>query len=149
GDVGRDGESPWSARIGPEAERYERHRYAPLEMEQAQAAAAPAAEILADQRPPPAQHERAVRGEVRARDAALCAHQQPRRAQGEQHVTRAREPQVGGAAVPPATLEQRLDVQVAPHGEALALALERQLHEVDPTTAERAVRTECAVGGCG
>ena len=64
-------------------------------------------------------------------------------------MTRAGEPQVGGAAVPPATLEQRLDVQVAPHGEALALALERQLHEVDPTAAERDVRTECAVGGCG
>src|SRR5204862_4021819 len=117
---------------------------APIEKEQTPAAAPPAAEFVPEQAATPAQHERAGPREVRPGDAGLGADQQPRRAQGEQYVSRTGEPEVGGAAVQSASLEQRLDVQVAPHREALALALERQLHEVDPTAAEGAVGTKRA-----
>src|SRR5438093_13744748 len=135
------------SRVWSYTERQERNRNAPLEMQQGHPPAAPAAEFVAEERPPPAEHERAVRGEIRARDPALAAHQHAGGAQREQHMTGAGEPQVGDAAVLPAALEHRLEVQVASHREALAPALEPELHEVDPGAAEGGVRTEAAVRG--
>src|SRR5690349_24180645 len=77
-------------------------------MNECHAGAAPLPEVLAQQRSPSSQHERAVRREIAPRDAPLGADQDPRGSDREQHVARAPEPQVRGTAVQSAGLGDAL-----------------------------------------
>src|SRR5689334_19930856 len=147
GDEGREREGARRSRVRADPERDERDGDAPLEMHQRHAGPAPSPEVVAQQSPTPAQHERAVRRKVGAGDATLRANQEPRAARGHQNMAGTPEPQVRRASVEPARLDGALEMQVAPHGEPLAPPLERQLHQVDAGAAERGVRSEGAVRG--
>src|SRR5204863_8413509 len=111
--------------------------------------AAPGAERVAEQGTAPAEHERAASREPRARAATLCPNEQARGSDGEQHVAGAGETEIRVATVLAPGFEHRLHVQVAPHGEPFAAALERELQQVHRRSAQGWIRPDTAVRGRG